>query len=253
MFRSLERKWVRYFGTLEKKERFNTITRANYAYGMIKGAVYAKSIGQMSISSLEFGVSTGAGLMGMENIAEKIHKEIGVKVHVIGYDTGDGLPEPIDYRDHPETWTTGDFIMSNRDDLLRNLREAKIVFGDVKDTVDEYENFFRTNPIAFVSIDLDYYSSTMSCLEVFKFDSICYLPAFSVFFDDVSWFTCNRWCGELLAIDEFNEANALRKFDVDRTLPGDRPYKNTDWYKRMYVAHILDHELRTVHRSAIGT
>ena len=79
------------------------------------------------------------------------------------------------------------------------------------------------------------------------------MPVASVFFDDVSWFTSNRWCGELLAIDEFNEANALYKFGADRTLPGDRPYKNTDWYKSMCVAHILDYELRTAHRHTIGT
>ena len=83
MLRNLKKKWVQCFGTLEEKERFNTIKRANYAYGMIKGAVYAKSMGQISISALEFGVSTGAGLMGMENIAKKIYKEIGVKAFLL--------------------------------------------------------------------------------------------------------------------------------------------------------------------------
>ena len=167
-------------------------------------------------------------------------------MRVIGYDNGEGLPEPVDYGDHPEIWGQGDFIMANKDELLGNLTEAEVIFGNVRNTVADSEMNYRDSPIGFASIDLDYYASTKSCMEVFKFSPVCYLPAVSLYFDDISFFTANRWCGELLAIDEFNASNTLRKIDVDRTLPGDRPYKDTGWYKHMYVAHILDHELRTV-------
>ncbi|MFN2166416.1 MAG: hypothetical protein ACK2U9_09150, partial [Anaerolineae bacterium] len=41
------------------------------------------------------------------------------------------------------------------------------------------------------------------------------------------------------------EAHPMRKIGLDRSLPGNRPLKNMNWYNRMYVCHILDHELRT--------
>ncbi|BDW88323.1 hypothetical protein MACH01_10900 [Thalassospira tepidiphila] len=246
MLMSWKKKWVKYFGTLEEKERFNTIKRASYAHGMIKAALYAREIGVSSISAIEFGVSTGGGLMAMERIARLIEDEYGIKVHVVGYDNGKGLPDPVDYKDHPEIWGKGDFVMFNKDQLLENVKDSEIVFGDVKDTAGEREGWYRSNPIAFISIDVDYYSSTMSCLEALKFHPDCYLPAVSMYFDDISFFTANRWCGELLAIDDFNAANEKRKIDIDRTLPGNRPYQNVGWYRNMYVGHILDHTLRSV-------
>lgn len=242
----IRRFYFKYFGTLQEKERFNTIKRSNYAHGMIKAALFARDLGVQSVSALEFGVSTGGGLIDMERISKQIRDELGIHVHVIGYDNGEGLPEPSDFKDHPEIWSKGDFVMANKDELLSNITEAEVVFGDVKNTARERESYYRDNPISFVSIDLDYYSSTMSCMEIFKFDARCYLPAVSMYFDDIAFYTANKWCGELLAIEEFNATNVMRKIDTDRTLPGNRPYKNTEWYRHMYVAHILDHELRSV-------
>ena len=55
------------------------------------------------------------------------------------------------------------------------------------------------------------------------------------------------------AIEEFNDEHDLRKIDIDRSLPGNRPIKNMNWYARMYVCHVLDHELRTKTRTAEQT
>lgn len=50
------------------------------------------------ISAIEFGVDGGNGLLAMENIAQEVEKEVPVEFEIYGFDTGSGLPEPIDYR-----------------------------------------------------------------------------------------------------------------------------------------------------------
>jgi hypothetical protein len=72
-----------------------------------------------------------------------------------------------------------------------------------------------------------------------------------MYFDDVRFYFANRWCGELRAIDEFNDENYMRKIDEDRSL-ADRPSKLDPWYKSMYVCHILDHEVRNKTRERTG-
>jgi hypothetical protein len=76
------------------------------------------------------------------------------------------------------------------------------------------------------------------------YDSEKLLPAVSMYFDDVSVFFANQWCGELAAIEEFNKEHEFRKIGEDRSLPGVRPIKAESWYQAMYVCHVLDHPAR---------
>ena len=64
-------------------------------------------------------------------------------------------------------------------------------------------------------------------------------------------FFANRWCGELRAIEEFNEENSVRKIDEDRSL-SQRPVRLEPWYRSMFVCHILDHETRCKPRKREG-
>ena len=60
-----------------------------------------------------------------------------------------------------------------------------------------------------------------------------YIPGVSMYFDDVSFFFANRWCGELASIAEFNEETEFRKIDHDHSLANRR--SAIDWAKTMYV------------------
>jgi hypothetical protein len=244
---------VKRAGDFREKESFGMITRPNYAYGMLRAADLARFLGKKAVTVCEFGVATGNGLMNMVEIAELVQAETGVEVRVVGLDTGEGLPPIADYRDHPELWSAGDFAMTNKDDLRKRVDgRAELIFGDIKDTVDGFvDSLDEAAPLGFVSIDVDIYSGSKSALRALKGRPELYTPAVSMYCDDVRFFFANRWCGELLAIAEFNEENSVRKIDEDRSL-GDRPCRSEPWYRSMFVCHVLDHETRCKPRSREG-
>jgi hypothetical protein len=73
---------------------------------------------------------------------------------------------PVDYRDHPELYQEGDFVM-NRDALEKILPpNVKLVIGEVSETLPPFLESLQA-PLGFVSMDLDYYSSTKSVLDCF--------------------------------------------------------------------------------------
>jgi hypothetical protein len=154
------------------------------------------------------------------------------------------MPEPIDFRDHPEKYKGGDFPPLKLSE--NNLpKKTKIFYGDIKDTVHLIKNELgENNAIGFVSIDVDYYSSTISCLESLKLESSFYLPNTIMYFDDVNNPDHNEFCGQLLAIREFNEKNLYRKISKMTQLRNWRYFKNALWLEQMYFLHVLDHEFR---------
>jgi len=101
------------------------------------------------------------------------------------------------------------------------------------------------SPVAFATLDVDYYSSSTHALRLFLGDAQCYLPTVAVYVDDVHERTHTRFAGELLAIDEFNDENELRKLDVDRSLPYSRVFKHAEWLQHMYRLHVFDHPERS--------
>ena len=66
-----------------------------------------------------------------------------------------------------------------------------------------------------------------------------------VYLDDIGVDGSNPWTGELLAVDEFNRENALRKIAPFTLLRSRRVFKNTQWIDRMFAAHVHDHPLRS--------
>ena len=144
--------------------------------------------------------------------------------------------------------------MTNKDDLTRRVSgRAELIFGDIKDTVGGFvASLDESAPLGFISVDVDIYSGAKSALASLLGKPVLYAPAVSIYCDDVSFFFANRWCGELLAIEEFNDENATRKIDHDRSLPGHRPRQNDVWYRSMFVCHVLDHEVRTSPKQRSG-
>lgn len=243
---------VQAFGSYRQKIDFDVIDRAQYAYGILKAADYAKSQGLETVTIIEFGVAFGGGLMNMVDISRKVTKETGVRFKIFGFDTGKGLPEPQDYRDHPELYRKGDYPM-NFDALSAALPEnAELVLGDISETVYDFsKNINPLEPIGFVSIDVDYYSSTKHALKIFESSNPeCYLPITLTYFDDIRLESHNRFCGELLAISELNKRNELRKLEHNRFIESSRRFRHARWIKNMYFLHVLDHPIRSTAKEA---
>jgi len=198
----------------------------------------------------EFGVASGAGLLNMISLGSAVEKETGIKLRIVGFDTGHGLPIVQDYKDHPELWNPGDFAMGDRDSLVRKLdSRAEIIWGDIAATIGPFTDAIdAAGPLGFISIDVDIYSATKAALRCLASRPAKYNPAVSMYFDEVSFFFANEWTGELAAIAEFNAEHEFRKIGHDRSLPGHRPVKAETWYSAMYICHILDHEARQTPR-----
>ena len=235
-----------FFGNFEKKIDYDLIPRQPYAFGLKEAfrRVSLESINTKKILILEFGVASGAGLFNLQSIANRLSKIYNLDYQIIGFDTGKGMPPALDYRDHPEKYSKGDFppLKLSENNLQK---KTKILYGDIKDTVQLIKNELSENvAIGFISVDVDYYSSTISCLESLKFESLYYLPNTVMYFDDVSSTDHNEFCGQLLAIREFNKANQYRKISKMNKLRYWRYFKNSVWLDQMYFLNVLDHKNR---------
>lgn len=243
----IARQIVNSFGSFRDKEKFGLIPRSNYAYGMLRAADTAKYFGIKEITCCEFGVAAGNGLENMADLAHIIGRETGIKIHVYGFDTGIGLPPVETYKDHPEMWTSGDFPMGDTKALESRMKgKASLIFGNIGETIQGFaDTLTERAPIGFISIDVDIYTGTRDALRLFSVQNPkLLLPAVSVYLDDVLLYFNNKWCGELAAVNEFNDSHEFRKIDEDRSLPGDRAIRDSMFYRQMYVVHILDHPAR---------
>lgn len=222
---------------------YDLFPRPYYAYGLTLSAEIARRMSVNNLLACEFGVYTGTGLFAMSSIAKLISHESDINFKIFGFDTGEGLPEVGDWRDHPEIWYTGDMKMPNFENLKKTLYDnCELILGDVKNTISEnYEKMFSDRILSFISIDVDTYQSTRSCLKIFTYDAKNYLPVIPTWVDDsyVNVFQ-SSYSGEALAIHEFNYSN-LRKIDkkIIRTNRSQQV-----WHHCFYFTHIFDHPLR---------
>lgn len=237
--------FVGVFGSFRAKVEFDLVVRMHHAWGLLYAADQAKRCGIRELTALEFGVASGAGLLNMREVAERVTRETGIAFRIIGFDAGTGLPRPKDYRDHPEHYRQGDYPMVNRAELLARLPEnTAIVFGDVRETV---RGFLAGEfaPIGFVSFDLDFYSSTRDALEVLSGAPDRYLPWTVCYFDDVHFLEHNEFQGALLALNEFNDSRADRKLTPVNWLDHYRLFHWAAWVRRMYFLHLFEHPERS--------
>jgi hypothetical protein len=215
--------------------------RPHYLLGVLFAARQALEVNVREISVIEFGVAGGNGLLILQKEAEAVEKELGVSIKVYGFDNGaEGLPELIgDYRDHPDMWRPGDFPMD--ESLLRSKLSPRttLILGDVKTTVSTFYNDLRVPPVGFISVDLDLYSSTTHALRILSNPEKRALDHVPIYFDDVAEAPNHRFAGELLAIDEFNEANTHVKIDQWRGIKVGRPFPEAWFCERMFMAHDL--------------
>jgi hypothetical protein len=235
------------FGSYRSKILFDLVLRQNHAYSLLYATEYAIKNGIKKITVIEFGVAMGGGLMNICKISSQLSKLYDIEFRIFGFDTGEGMPEPLDYRDHPELYKKGDFRM-DREKLEKELPEnCTLIIGKVKDTVTEFlsTNALDEAPLGFVSFDLDYYYSTKEALQILLHqDPSKYLSVFPVYLDDIALPSHNSYCGELLARKEFNEENKSRKIERNRFLPYTRVFKHSEWLEHIFFVHVLDAKSR---------
>lgn len=234
------------FGNFRSKVEYDLVPREPYAYSILAAADFAIANNIKKIAIIEFGVAAGNGLLNMCYIAEKVQQLTGVEFEILGFDTGEGMPSPTDYKDHPEKYFTGDFPLVDREKLINSLpKNAKLILGKIGDSLSDFEKHC-TCPIGFVSVDVDYYTSTVDCLKVFKLSPDKYLPYVFTYFDDVYNIDHNDYCGELLAINEFNTENEFRKITKATLLNQTRIFRRSPWTHQIYLTHIFDHNNRSL-------
>lgn len=208
-----------------------------YALSTLQAVMEAVHCNYSQIALVELGVAGGRGLLQLCRIAELFTQELNIDIQVYGFDTGVGLPPVLDYRDHPEFWSQGLYSMGDVDALRKRLPEfCHLIIGNLSETIPSFLDTLGTSRrIGFVSVDVDYYSSTVSGLKIFEYPPSAYLPAVPMYFDDVEvLLTYSPWSGEALAISEFNTSHEKRKIE------------RKNWrILKFHVCHILDHPIRT--------
>lgn len=229
---------IAFFNEIGKVFRSGQVNvgRQFYALPLAHAVKEAIHCGYEEIVAIELGVASGRGLLDLCQAAHVLHHLTGLKIKVIGMDNAIGLPELVDYRDHPEIWDRGRYKMDDENALRKKLPDfAELIIGDIGDTVKLLPEKIGNAKIGFVAVDVDFYSSTKKALPIFKFNADKYLPAVPVYFDDVEQLlTYNEWCGEEAAINEFNKENEMRKLS-----------KKTEFnIPRFYVCHVLDHPIK---------
>ncbi len=236
---------VAVLGGVRAKIAFDLLVRRQHAYGLLKAADDARARGLRRVTVVELGVASGTGLLNLCELSARIGEETGVEFRVAGFDSGEGMPQPTDYRDHPEIYKEGWFPM-NRAALERSLpANAELHLGPVAETIPSFvETLGPAAPLGFATVDVDLYSSSRDALRLFDGRPEAYLPCLPVYVDDLALSTHTRFAGELLAIREFNEAHELRKLDWDWNLANSRVFKRAEWLTHMFKLHVLDHAER---------
>ena len=170
-----------------------------------------------SYSMLEFGVAGGRTFQLLLHFRDVWLRRMRLqnRVHAYGFDTFEGLP-PARGGDTSAPWRPGDFH-SDADEIRRKL--AREGFGDFtlvkglfKDTLATQVEAFAASPPVFVSVDCDYYSSTIDIFDALLPDLAPHGCLF--YFDDVSIDFYSDLSGELKAIAEVNRGRYGRHIQL---------------------------------------
>jgi len=237
-------------GSYRAKIAWDLVIRQQYAYGILKAADLAREAGFSAVTVVEVGVASGAGLMNMAKIAQEVSRKTGVSFEIHGFDTGEGMPPAVDYRDHPDLYAQGDFPMDPAG-LHRILpSEVSLHLGELSSTIPAFLNEVDSiAPIAFVAFDVDYYSSTSEALELLKGDASMYLPLTVTYMDDIALEPHNSAAGVRLAVNEYNGATPMRQLEHHPFFELRRIFRRAIWVKQILFLHVLDHPSRS-HPSA---
>jgi hypothetical protein len=156
-------------------------------------------------SLLEFGVFDGSSFEKMLRFRDVVARRLRLEKRVvcIGFDTFDGLPEQRP-EDVAAPWLPGDFVtdLDTVRTRLSRYRDFELVKGLFSETLPDWRDRLEQAPPVFVSIDCDYYSSTIDALQhvLPNAPTGCFF-----YFDDVAIHYFSDRAGELQAVREVNE------------------------------------------------
>jgi hypothetical protein len=192
---------------------FGGLPRPHYSYSAVRASELAVRLGYEEVTWIEFGVATGNGLIALEAIKAEVERQLPIRVRIVGFDMGSGLPAPVDYRDLPYHWKGGFYEMDVAA-LQSRLTSSRLVLGPVAETLSAFIADPPVDaPVGMISFDLDYYSSTVAAFDVFRLPDEAILPRVMCYMDDIAagaeWFS--DYTGVRLAIREFNERSDTKK------------------------------------------
>jgi Macrocin-O-methyltransferase (TylF) len=167
-----------------------------------KGVRFPKSD---TYTLLEFGVAGGASFKKMLHFRDVLVRRCKIKQRIlcVGFDTFAGLPAKRP-EDKAAPWIERDFACTVEvvRSGLKGYSDFELVEGLYSDTLPAWKDKLEMAPPLFVSVDCDYYSSTMDMFEVV----LPVAPTGCMFyFDDVSILFWSDQAGELQAVREVNE------------------------------------------------
>ena len=222
---------------------YDLYDRPHYAYCLAGAARSARALGIKTFAAIEFGVAGGNGLLALERLAADVEQEFGVRIEIYGFDTGEGLPAPVDYRDVPYVWQEGFFRM-DQDALRKRLTRSKLVLGNVTDTVPAFVANQLQVPIGAVYSDLDFWSSTAASFRIFEAPDALLLPRIYCYFDDIisadGGGVLSDDVGQLRAIADYNGEQTQRKIRPIAGFEHTRKIRSK-WNAQIYVHHKYDH------------
>ena len=172
-----------------------------------------------------------------------MNREYGVAIDCIGFDTGEGMPEPEGVKDLPYWFKAKQYAMDHAA-LAERLPDAKLVLGNVRETVGSFIEQHDPAPIGVILNDTDYHSSTQDSLALFESAGTHpdkFLPRIPMYFDDVIGSELEMYGphnGQLAAIAEFNEGSADTKVALNQNL---LPHAHIRHRYQIYYAHLFGH------------
>ncbi len=219
------------------------VERPHYAWCMLNAARLGKALGHDRISAIEFGVAGGNGLAYMCDFAEQVKAVTGVTVECYGFDTGAGMPEPEGAYDLPYWFAAKQYRMDQAA-LQARVPQAKLVIGDIRETIAGFLDAHKPAPIGVMFNDTDYHSSTRESFHIF--DEVAekpehFLPRIFMYFDDVLGSELEMYGehnGQLRAIAELNAGQeAIRIHRNQNLIHQDYlPYRH-----QIYYGHLFEH------------
>jgi hypothetical protein len=128
--------------------------------------------------------------------------------------------------------------------LRRRIPTAELLLCDIERTLPGFLRERDPSPIGFVSIDVDYYSSTVASLWLFRSGFEYFLPRAFCYIDDTvgddDQNVQNEFVGELCAIREFNDSSTDVKVAQINGLADKRAFR-AEWNDLIYAAHFFQH------------
>lgn len=122
--------------------------------------------------------------------------------------------------------------------------DIELVLGELEQTLPRWMARNTNKPLGYAVIDTDYYSSAVDALRILEGTTERYLPYVVMYLDDIMFDEHNSYCGELLAVSEFNDRSKYRKIERPLFIDEHRAFSRAPWLRHMFFCQILDHPHR---------